>query len=207
MTTEHTEHTDGTENRENWDMGQDREEFHHEGTKDTKGEDRPDLELIGLVGGSKRPGCATAIPDDVIRSAVEMIMRLQDWGHRMTSNALLAEARQNAALAERDQARVQKLDADKVAEELRDQVEALTAQLEEEERMVKRLREDVLGAPRGTVKVEEVQRYVGSRRIVASVPEDWPEETKVALVRLTPDGLGLAGTTKHTEHTEEGVKA
>lgn len=115
---------------------------------------------------------------------------------------LLKEARRERDEAQMHEAAV-KIDGDIAAElyekakaerdELREQVEALTAQLEEEEQMVKRLREDVLGAPRGTVKVEEVQRYVGSRRIVASVPEDWPEETKVALVRLSPDGLELAG--------------
>ena len=43
-----------------------------------RGEDRPDLELIELVGGTKRPGCATAIPDDVVRGAVELIGELRE---------------------------------------------------------------------------------------------------------------------------------
>ena len=70
--------------------------------------------------------------------------------------------------------------------ELEDQVEALTAQLEEEERMVRRLREVVLGAPQSLAKVE-------------SPDGEFLETVLVALVRLDAKGLGLAGEVGNKE--------
>ena len=67
---------------------------------------------------------------------------------------------------------------------LRDQVEALVAQLEEEEAAVARLRGVILGAP----------------KCLQLVPGTY-EQVTVALVRLSPDGTELA-TTEHTEGSE-----
>ena len=68
---------------------------------------------------------------------------------------------------------------------LRDQVEALVAQLEEEERMVTRLREVILGSP--------TLRY-GARSVMR-------EPGTYALVRLDKTGLELADT-ERTEGSE-----
>ena len=79
--------------------------------------DRPDLELERLVMGERGQKTETVwqwlVSDDVVRGAVERIKSAQDRARQHGEDLQLAIARQNAALAE--------------AAELRDQVDALTA--------------------------------------------------------------------------------
>ena len=182
-----------------WDI-QRRDAENAENAEGRGEEDRPDLELERLVMGDEaredRPAAGWLVREDVVRGAVERIkeltkrLDLSETEHKITEKALQGGAGMIVALKERnDQAREALARSEMEAAELRKQVE-------EEERMVKRLREVVLGAPRAVVingafsdcprpmVAEDVQFAIGDQ---------------VALVRLTPDGLGLAGEKEDDE--------
>jgi hypothetical protein len=116
-------------------------------------------------------------------------MEEQESRARVREGALEVEAREYGEAAD--------LALREVAE-LREQVEALTAQLEAEERMVKRLRAVVLGAPRCRSR-REGELYGAARRIIADMQAHCEDDCIVALVRLSPDGLELAGEVDNKE--------
>lgn len=94
-----------------------------------------------------------------------------------------------------------KVEAEQERDQLRDQVEALTAQLAEEERMVKRLRDEVLGSPKfwvASVPVGDRERP----RLMTYQPTG-SKGYYAVLVRLSPDGTELAATKKSTDNIEE----
>jgi hypothetical protein len=181
-------------------------------------QDRPDLELERLVmqdcmgpghdpALDDRPAAGWVVREDVVRGAVELITALFEKAEisHVPTPLLLSELCKRdpngCSDSVSDLLAGQALDGMQAARErddLRDQVEALVAQLEEEERTVVRWRERIERAPKMTAELTEAGGlYVLPNSF--SAPRLVGERVRVAIVRL--DGHGVADA-EHTEGSE-----